>query len=118
MRPLAELADDGGAQPVSFGYRLNAFDENHLPVDHFNTPVTLSMPFTAAQLAALGVTPEDLVPSYWDTATQSWKPVPNYSLQVNVDGSGVLSLAVSHFTDYGILADYLPLRTFMPLITR
>jgi hypothetical protein len=118
VRPLSELADDGGTQPVSFGYRLYAFDENHLPVDHFNTPVTLSMPFTVAQLAALGVTPEDLVPAYWDTATQSWKPVPNYSLQVNSDGSGVISLSVSHFTDYGILANDLPLKTYLPLITR
>ena len=118
VRPLAELADDGGAQPVSFGYRLYAFDDNNLPVDHFNTPVTLSMPFTAAQLSALGVTPEELVPAYWDQATQSWKPAPNYSLQVNPDGSGVLSLSVSHFTDYGMLATELPLKTYMPMITR
>ena len=115
VRPLAELADNGGAQPVSFGYRLNAFDENHLPIDHFNTPVTLGMPFTAAQLAALGVGPDSLVPSYWDVATTSWKPVPNYSLETAADGSGMLSLSINHFTDYGILSDIRPFRAYLPV---
>ncbi len=116
VRPLAELADDGGAQPVSFGYRLYAFDQNHLPIDRFNGPVTLSMPFTAAQLIALGVSPEALVPSYWDVATQSWKPVPNYSLEVGSDGSGSLNLAVEHFTDFGMLATPLPFKNFVPAV--
>ena len=114
VRPLAELADDGGAQPVSFGYRLLAFDASHLPVDHFNSPVTLSIPFTAVQLAALGVSAENLIPSYWDVATQSWKPVPNYSLQLGSDGSGSLNLEVDHFTDYGMLIPLLPFKSFLP----
>jgi hypothetical protein len=81
VRPRAELADDGGARPVSFGYRLLAFDASHQPIAQFNDDVTPTLPFIAAQLTALGVAPAELVPSYWDEATGSWKPVPNVTVE-------------------------------------
>ncbi len=104
IRPLPEVADDGVATPVSFGYRLLAFDSFMTPIDHFNSPVTLVMPYTAAQLTALGVTPANLIPSYWDLGTNSFKPVPDYTVVQNPVGSGSLNLAVMHFTDYALVS--------------
>jgi hypothetical protein len=104
VRPLAEMADDGLAEPVSFGYRLLAFDSYLTPIDHFNTPVTLVMPYTAVQLAALGVTPANLIPSYWDLSSNSFKPVPDYTVTQASDGIGSLNLSVMHFTDYALLS--------------
>ncbi|HEX9440935.1 MAG TPA: carboxypeptidase-like regulatory domain-containing protein, partial [Roseiflexaceae bacterium] len=115
-RPLVELADDGGAQPVHFGYRVHAFDANHIPITHFNTPVTIALPFTAEQLATLGVTADQLIPSYWDEATASWKPVENVSVEVDPSGGGVVNIAVDHFTDYALLAASGPYQVFLPLI--
>ena len=89
----------GGAQPVSFGYHLLAFDASHQPITHFNAEVTLAVPFIAAQLAALGVSPDELVPSYWDQATGSWKPVTNVTVETQPDGDGTVFIAVDHFTD-------------------
>jgi hypothetical protein len=104
-RPLPELADDGGARPVSFGYRVQAYDASNLPLTHFNTPVTIALPFTAAQLDALGVTADQLVPSYWDEATASWKPLPSVSVSVDAtSGDGTVSIQVDHFTDFALLA--------------
>ncbi len=103
VRPLAELANDGVTAPVSFGYRLLAYDNFGTPIDHFNAAVTLVMPYTAAQLTALGVTPADLIPSYWDVGTNSFKPVDNYTVTQNTDGSGTLNLQVMHFTDYAVM---------------
>ena len=62
------------------------------------------MPYTAAQLAALGVTPANLIPSYWDLSSNSFKPVPDYSVTQASDGSGSLNLSVMHFTDYALLS--------------
>jgi hypothetical protein len=118
VRPLAELADDGGARPVSFGYRVHAFDASHRPITHFNTPVTLALPFTADQLSALGVTADQLVPAYWDEATASWKPVENVSVEEGDQGGGVVSIAVDHFTDYALLAGSSGSQVFLPLIAR
>jgi hypothetical protein len=103
VRPLPELADDGGARPVSFGYRVQACDASHIPITHFNTPATIALPFTQAQLDALGMTADQLAPSYWDEATASWKPVPNVSVEVDASGGGVVSISVDHFTDYALL---------------
>jgi hypothetical protein len=118
VRPLAELADDGDTQPVAFGYRVHAFDASHRPITHFNTPVTIALPFTAEQLDALGVTADQLVPAYWDEATASWKPVENVSVEVDDHGGGVVSIAVDHFTDYALLAGSDGGQVFLPLIAR
>ncbi len=118
VRPKAELADDGGAQPVSFGYQLLAFDASHQPITHFNTDVTLAVPFTGDQLTALGVTPDELVPSYWDQATGSWKPVPDVTVETQPSGDGTVFIAVDHFTDFALLAAPSTYLTFLPLLMR
>lgn len=116
-RPLVELSDNGGADPVSFGYRLHAFGADLQPIDRFRSALTLVMPFTAQQLIDLGVTPLQLIPSYWDQASGSWKDVPNYSITLYADGSGSLNLSVEHFTDYAMLKDAMPYTVFMPVLT-
>jgi hypothetical protein len=118
VRPLPELADTGGAQPVSFGYRLQAFDSSGVPITHFNSDVTLAVPFTAAQLAALGVTPDQLVPSYWDVATDSWKPVDNVTVQTQPSGNGTVFIQVDHFTDFALTTAPAVYQLFAPLVMR
>ena len=116
--PKAELADDGGAQPVSFGYELLAFDASHQPITHFNADVTLAVPFTADQLTALGVTPDELVPSYWDQATASWKPVPEVTVETQPNGDGTVFIAVDHFTDFALLATPSLYQVLLPVLMR
>ncbi|HEY9076638.1 MAG TPA: carboxypeptidase-like regulatory domain-containing protein [Anaerolineaceae bacterium] len=118
VRPLHELADDGGAQPVALGYRLLAFDEANLLIDHFNAPITVQLPFTAEQLVNLGITPAQLIPSYWDAATNSWKPVDAFSITLNDDGSGTLNLSLNHFTDYATLSNPPGQLIFLPAISK
>jgi hypothetical protein len=104
VTPLPELAADGGAQPVSFGYRLKAFDDARRPITSFARPVTLLIPFTAEQLQTLGVTTGQLIPSYWDEASASWKPVENVSVVPDDSGGGTVNIVVEHFTDFALLA--------------
>jgi Carboxypeptidase regulatory-like domain len=118
VRPRVELADDGGAQPVSCGYRLLAFDASQQPITHFNDEVTLAVPFMADQLTALGVTPDELVPSYWDQATDSWKPVPDVTVESQSNGDGTAFIAVDHFTDFALMASSSTYQTFVSLISR
>jgi hypothetical protein len=117
VRPLAELAADGGAEPVRFGYRLLAFDSDKRPIVRFRAPVTVVLPFTAAQLAALGVTPEQLVPAYWDEASESWQPEEQVTVEVDANGDGVVRAEVLHFTDYALLASPVQ-RVYLPLAGR
>jgi hypothetical protein len=115
VHPKMDLSDSAGATPVSFGYRLLAFDENRDPILHFNAPITLVIPFTQAQLSQLAVNPEQLIPSYWDPSTGSWKAVESFSVQLFSDGSGTVSVMVDHFTDYGLMADTVNFQVFLPM---
>lgn len=120
VKPVVELADDGGAKPVAFGYRLLAFTEDGTPITNFNARVTLSMPFTAAQLTSLGVTADQLIPTYWDVGTSSWKPVENFALEMNPDGSGDGSLlvTVAHFTDFAAMGYEPQFQVFLPAVMK
>ena len=117
VRPLVALAADSGAQPVRFGYRLLAFDSMRRPIVRFRAPVTVVLPFTAAQLTALGVTPAQLVPAYWDEASESWKPEEQVTVEVFSNGDGVVRAEVEHFTDYALLASPTS-RVYLPLAAR
>lgn len=117
VRPLPELAVAGDAQPISFGYRLNAYDDLRRPISHFLRPVTLIVPFTADQLAALGVSIDRLVPSYWDEASASWKPVENVVVVPDGTGGGTVNITTDHFTDFALLGE--PGGTlYLPLVSR
>jgi hypothetical protein len=118
VRPLPELQSAGNLEPISFGYRLNAYDSNRRPLSKFASPVTLILPFAASDLAALGVTPEQLVPAYWDEATSSWKPVENVIVVVDQNGDGEVQISVDHFTDFALLAGLNSgaLQSYLPVI--
>ena len=106
VRPIPDLTSAAGAEPISFGYRLQAYslgDDGRQPVTHFNRPVTLVIPFTAAQLQALGITAAQLVPAYWDEASASWKPLETVSVITDDTGGGVVQVSVEHFTDYALV---------------
>ena len=124
VRPLANIANDGVTTPVSFGYRLLAFDDSMMPIDRFNAPVTLVMPFTAEQLSSLSVTPDNLIPQYWDVASNSFKPIPSFSVTVDSSGNGSLNLLVEHFTDYALTAGTNPAtlkfssQIFLPMVLK
>ena len=107
VRSLPDLAGSAGAEPISFGHRLHAFEPNSNghpePVTRFNTPVTLVLPFTAAQLTALGITAAQLIPAYWDEASASWKPVETVTVTTNASGGGEVHVSVEHFTAYALV---------------
>jgi protocatechuate 3,4-dioxygenase beta subunit len=116
IRPLPALADTGGTQPISFGYRLNAYDQAKMPIERFNSTITMRVPFSVDQLITLGITPEHLLPTYWDEATFSWKPIPNFSLEVYDDGNGYLNLSINHFTDFAMLNSLPTVNIYIPSI--
>lgn len=121
VRPIPEIESAGGAEPVSFGYRLHAFSSGaageRRAITRFLQPITLVIPFTAEQLADLGVTAEQLIPAYWDTASQSWKPVETVAVLTDDTGGGVVRISTTHFTDYALLTGA-GQRLFLPMVIR
>ncbi len=122
-RPVAELAGDTSVEPVSFGYRLHAFDSARRPITQFGASITLLIPYTNAQLSELGITAEQLVPAYWDEDSASWQPVDTVVVVPGEDG-GTVQITVDHFTDYALLYEVESgtlansQRVFLPLTVR
>jgi hypothetical protein len=87
-----------------------------MPIERFNSTITMRVPFSVDQLITLGITPEHLLPTYWDEATFSWKPIPNFSLEVYDDGNGYLNLSINHFTDFAMLNSLPTVNIYIPSI--
>lgn len=120
VRPLPDLPSAEGAEPIRFGYRLHAFavgEDGRQPVTRFNRPITLVIPFTAEDLAAAGITAEQLIPAYWDEASGSWKPVETVSVISDETGGGTVQVSVEHFTDYALLGGGVS-SVHLPLVRR
>ena len=87
------------AKPLALAYDLVAKDSTNRNVSTFQSNVTVSLPYTHAQLTALGITEDDISPMYYDSTTGSWKTVDN--VVVDKDNN-VISFTVSHFTNFAL----------------
>jgi hypothetical protein len=98
--PKPQLPADKSAQPLDIGYTLEATDANGSVITKFNATVTIEIPYDVSQLAA-DTTEDDLVPSYYDTTTGTWKKADN----VTIDKTNHVAIVlVDHFTDFAVLA--------------
>ncbi len=83
-----------------FGYSLTATDSSNQAITTFNSAVTISMKVEAEKLAEKGLTPEDLLPAFFNTTTNQWDSVTNTSYDADND---LLSFTTTHFTDFALV---------------
>jgi hypothetical protein len=98
--PKSQLPAQDTAQPLDIGYTLEATDANGSPITKFNANVTIEIPYDATKLRQ-GTSEGDLVPSYYDTATGTWKKAENVTIDAT---NNVAIILVDHFTDFAVLA--------------
>ncbi len=102
--PKAQLPNQASGQLLTFGYDLSAVYASGAnagqAITAFAQDVTISLPYTEAQLEAADVTADDLKPMYWDSTKGAWIIVDN----VIIDTSNKrVSFTVQHFTSFGLL---------------
>lgn len=97
--PKGELPIQGNTRLIGLGYTLEARDSNGQTISSFNQNVQITLHYTDDQWQALGINETDLVPSYFDTLSSSWRQVTNV---VQDTTNNKLVFSVSHFTDYGV----------------
>lgn len=94
----AQLPNQALATPIKIGYDITALDSNGSEITStFNSNVTIVMPYTEADLTALGLTEDDLLAGYWDSSTNSWKTSDNISIDKD---NNTITLTTNHFTDF------------------
>lgn len=108
ITPKAQVATQSGAKPIGIAYdaeaRYASGDNSGQLITSFNSEVSIRIPFTQAQLDALGITAADIMPMYYDEATGTWKNVENVVIddEEDEDGNMWVTFTVKHFTSFAI----------------
>ncbi|MBI2551953.1 Ig-like domain-containing protein [Candidatus Uhrbacteria bacterium] len=81
------------------GYDITPQDANGKKVSDTNSPVTITMPYTDADVSSAGVAEAKLQLASYNTSSQTWETVAT-----TVDTTNNLLIAsVSHFSSFGII---------------
>lgn len=106
-------------QPVSAAraavraFTLQALDQSGQPVTQFNTPVTLLLEYTDAELAERGISEDTLNVAWWDGA--AWvNLLPCAGCGVDTVNNRVTVL-VGHFSEFSLTGSA---QIFLPTVTR
>ncbi|MDP2935356.1 MAG: hypothetical protein Q8O86_02580, partial [Dehalococcoidia bacterium] len=99
--PKSSVPAQKGAEPLSLGYDLAATYADGNAITSFLRNVTVVINYTEAQLAALGITEDQVVAKYWDTTTSTWKTPDNV---IQDRENNTLTISTNHFTIFaGVL---------------
>ncbi|MBI2864826.1 MAG: carboxypeptidase regulatory-like domain-containing protein [Chloroflexi bacterium] len=97
--PKGNVAMDGSARPIGLAYDLSALDSNNAAISRFRQNVSVVLQYTEEQLAALGITEDQVMGSYWDSATGSWRNMTNV---VQDKTANTLTIYTDHFSQWTI----------------
>ena len=99
--PTSQIARQSQSRPISLAYKITAINAaGQILTGPFNPKVIISLPYTDAQLSALGINENNLKVNYWSTLNNIWQEVD--SAAVDTDNK-VVNFSVDHFTYYGII---------------
>lgn len=100
--PKAEMKKGKNSQPLGLAYDLSAVDENGTSIDEFNSQVTITFPYTEAQLLAAGVTEDDLTAAYFDDSSSLWQSATSFTKDpIN----NTVSIATTHFSSWTLVGN-------------
>ncbi len=100
--PKAQLPANKSDQPIGdYGIDFAATNDSGQALTAFNSPVSITMPYSDTALAAKGVTATDLTPKSWDTASGSWQSATGASVNATAK---TVTYSTSHFTNFAITA--------------
>ena len=103
IEPKVSLPAKKGDRPVWYGYEFTAINSSGQTITQFNSNITITFPYTDAQLNKLGITADDLIPSYWDDTSGTWKKVDNVTVDTTAK---TVTITINHFTNFALTANY------------
>ncbi|MBI4092902.1 MAG: carboxypeptidase regulatory-like domain-containing protein [Candidatus Kerfeldbacteria bacterium] len=98
--PTINVQSQKTAQPLGYGYQLEAVDANGTVITKFNDSITLTFKYSDEQLAAAGIEESGLVPSYWDSTAGTWKQPPNVTHDVD---NNTITVRSDHFSTHAVV---------------
>lgn len=81
------------------GYEISAKDANGNAIETLLSDITITIPYTDADVSAAGVTESQLKVAAYDTSSQTWESFPTTVDTVN----NLLIATVSHLSSFGVI---------------
>lgn len=101
MKPTVETPSFGISSVVGTSYSVEAKDTTGKAITSLNAEVTITIPYDEAELTSKGLTVNDLVLSFFDETTQTWKPLEK---QIIDKETNTVSAVVNHLTLFALVA--------------
>ena len=99
ITPTSQIARQSGARPLGLAYDITATPASGQSLNTtFNPKVIITIPYTQAQLDALGITINDVKVGYWSEASQMWVSVDSITIDTT---NKLISFSIDHFTPIG-----------------
>ncbi|MFH1171048.1 MAG: carboxypeptidase-like regulatory domain-containing protein, partial [bacterium] len=99
--PTINIRGQKTAQPLGYGYQLEATDADGKAITTFNSSITMCFTYTNEMLTNAGIDESSLVSSYWDSASSSWKLPPNATHDTT---NKKICISSNHFTAYALVS--------------
>jgi len=96
-----EAPSQGPAQVVSTVYEVTVKDSSGTKLTELAAEAEIILPYDEAELAAQGISENDLVPSFFDEAAGVWVNVDNYTIDKE---KNIVIARVKHFTRFALVA--------------
>ncbi|MEM7131251.1 MAG: carboxypeptidase-like regulatory domain-containing protein [Chloroflexota bacterium] len=103
VTPLVEdLPDTYVARPIDYGYGIHLYEyrTGKRIEGNFNTDATLTFYYTDDELAALGITEEEIAPAYYSTTDNAWRQIENFTVTTEENR---ITAQVNHFSNWALV---------------
>ncbi len=101
VKPTIEAPTQAATQVVGTVYDVTVRDAKGTELTQLKEDAEIILPYSEAELKALGVTEDTIVPSYFDEKTGTWVNIENYTIDKD---KNVIITHVGHLTRFGIVA--------------
>lgn len=98
-----ELPHQATTKPISTGIDVKAVSSQGSPLTSLNSSATITLPYNESNIKAMGLTEDDLAPSYFDDTAGTWKTVDGAA---SIDKTNdTITFSTSHFTVFALTAN-------------
>ena len=101
ITPIATLPHQHHARLYKYGYAFIALDQNGTQItSNFNQNVYITFSYSDAEIDALDLDEDVLVPAWYSTSTQTWMLPQSYVVD---QAHNRVVLGIDHFTDFALI---------------
>ncbi|MBI2451253.1 MAG: carboxypeptidase regulatory-like domain-containing protein [Parcubacteria group bacterium] len=101
VSPAVQLPDQARAAVIGKAYDVDIKDAKGISIVSFNAPISITLPYNKKEIEKLGISEDDIKPSFFDEASGIWKKVDKFV--IDKTNSQVI-IETFHLTRFALIA--------------